>query len=92
MANIITKPFSNLDEQIRLLSGDRNLIIKDVVGAKKHLLEKKYFDLINGFETLLLENPNDKAVGYKNKSFIDFLSLYNFDSDAKRIIDCYFFF
>ncbi len=84
MANIITKPFFNIDEQIRLLSGDRNLIIKDVVTAKKHLLEKNYFDLINGFETLLLEDPNDKAVGYKNKSFIDFLSLYNFDSELRK--------
>lgn len=83
-STLITKPFSDLDEQIRILEKERRLKIKDITFAKKKLLETNYFDLINGFETLLLTDKNDKGLGYENKTFEDFLSLYNFDKELNK--------
>lgn len=74
----VTKTFKSLDEQIALLKG-RKLIIRDEQKAKRHLLEKNYFDLINGFETLLLKD--DKAIDkeFEGYYFEDFLLLYDLD-------------
>lgn len=85
-SNLNTKPFSNVQQQVDLLRFDRNLIVKDVAVAKKKLLETNYFDLINGFETLLLMDKDNKILGYENKSFDDFLSLYNFDKELSKEI------
>lgn len=80
-----TKPFKTLDEQVSLLK-ERKLIIKDAESAKRHLLEKNYFDLINGFETLLLKNTNGKNKEYDNIFFEDFLLLYEFDKELNQKI------
>lgn len=85
-SNLNTKPFSNVQQQVDLLQFDRNLIVKDVAVAKKKLLETNYFDLINGFETLLLVDKDNKFLGYENKSFDDFLSLYTFDKELSKEI------
>ncbi|OMC70258.1 hypothetical protein BK125_26520, partial [Paenibacillus odorifer] len=53
MSTHVIKTFKSLDQQIDFLK-ERKLIIRDEEKAKRHLLEKNYFDLINGFETLLL--------------------------------------
>lgn len=80
-----TKVFRSLDEQIVLLR-DRNLIIRDEEKAKRHLLEKNYFDLINGFETLFLKKANAKYKDYTGYYFEDFLLLYKFDKKLNLII------
>ncbi|MGM0789879.1 MAG: Abi family protein [Bacillota bacterium] len=74
----ITKTFKSLDEQIALLK-ERKLIIRDEEKAKRHLLEKNYFDLINGFETLLLIDSKATNKEYGGPYFEDFLLLYDFD-------------
>ncbi|MED2688868.1 Abi family protein [Bacillus toyonensis] len=73
-----TKTFRSIDEQITLLK-QRKLIIRDEEKAKKHLLEKNYFDLINGFETLLLTDSKAINKEYDGPYFEDFLLLYDFD-------------
>lgn len=74
----ITKTFKSLDDQIALLR-KRKLIIRDEEKAKQHLLEKNYFDLINGFETLLLIDSKAVNKEYDGHFFEDFLLLYDFD-------------
>jgi len=74
----VTKAFKSLDEQIALLK-QRKLIIRNEEKAKLHLIEKNYFDLINGFETLLLIDSKAVNKEYKEKYFEDFLLLYDFD-------------
>ncbi|MBV6685525.1 Abi family protein [Bacillus sp. JRC01] len=74
----ITKTFKSLDEQIALLK-KRNLIIRDEEKAKVHLLEKNYFDLINGFESILLVDSKASTKEYVETYFEDFLLLYDFD-------------
>jgi abortive infection bacteriophage resistance protein len=74
----ITKTFKSLDDQIALLR-KRKLIIRDEEKAKRHLLEKNYFDLINGFETLLLVDSKAANKEYEGPYFEDFLLLHDFD-------------
>jgi abortive infection bacteriophage resistance protein len=83
---ISTKDFKTIDEQISLLQDIRSLKINDVEIAKDHLRTKNYFDLINGFETLLLVDQNDKSKGYKAKNFNDFIYLYDFDRKISKEI------
>ncbi|RUS03291.1 Abi family protein [Bacillus velezensis] len=79
------KEFNTLVNQIRLLK-DRNLIIKNMKEAKKHLLEKNYFNLINGFETLLLDDHKKPPKNYSNMCFDDFLDLYEFDKKFSSLL------
>lgn len=81
----VDKEFKNVDDQIRLLES-RGLNITSLTEAKDYLLSKGYFDLINGFETLLLEDPKNPPKKYKNVSFDDFNSLYDFDKRLSKLI------
>lgn len=55
----VTKCFKTIEEQINILES-RNLKFKSKKDAKKLLSKYNYFDLINGFETILLKQnkPN----------------------------------
>lgn len=79
------KKFQTVDEQIKLLE-TRDLQIDDSFIARLHLLEKNYFNLINGFETLLLEDPKNPPKKYVKKNFNDFLGLHEFDMEFSSII------
>lgn len=76
--NHTTKEFLTIYEQIELLK-KRKLIIKNENLARKHLLEKNYFDLINGFETLMLKDSKAATKEFDHYYFEDFLFLYDFD-------------
>jgi abortive infection bacteriophage resistance protein len=85
VSTVTTKMFKGIEEQISLLKS-RGLIITDESLAKKMLLERNYFDLINGFETLLLEDSKDVVKEYKDKYFEDFISLYDFDKKLSNAV------
>jgi abortive infection bacteriophage resistance protein len=79
MAKTYSKKFKTLEEQIQLLK-DRGLSFKDEIMAKDMLLKKNYFDIINGFESLLLKDPDSKDKEFDNEScFEHFSELYKFD-------------
>lgn len=80
-----TKMFSSLDDQVLLLKS-RGLIIQDEQYAKKVLLEKNYFDLINGFETLMLVDSKAADKKYNQFYFEDFLFLYNLDKNMNVLL------
>lgn len=80
------KEFKSIEDQIRLLK-ERKLKFNDLANAKKHLLTKNYFNLVNGFETLLLTtNDSSSPKIYVDKTFDDFIRLYNFDSKLSSLI------
>lgn len=79
------KEFKTVYDQIRLLK-KRKLKINNLNESKKHLIEKNYFNLINGFETLLLEDAKNPPKEYFEKSFNDFVKLYDFDLDFSTIL------
>lgn len=82
----VDKIFSDIDEQFKIQKR-RNLIINDEIYFKEYILTHNYFEIINGFESLLLKDLNDKEVGYKEgTTFDDFINLYNFESQLNTLI------
>ncbi|MGF9699331.1 MULTISPECIES: Abi family protein [Paenibacillus] len=79
------KAFNTIFDQIRLLK-NRGLQINNFGSAKEHLKEKNYFDLINGHETLLLDDSKHLPKKYTKKSFDNFLRLYDFDKQFSSLI------
>lgn len=81
----VDKEFNTIVNQIRLLKR-RGLQINNFSSAKDHLLNKNYFNLINGHETLLLDDPKNTPKKYTKKSFDHFLRLYEFDRQLSSLI------
>lgn len=79
------KEFQSIYNQIRLLKS-RGLEFSSLREAQNQLMSKGYFDFINGFETLLLEDPKNPPKTYKDKHFKDFSDLYDFDSQLSSMI------
>jgi len=79
------KGFSNLSKQIQIQE-ERNLQINDHEIAKKNFLEKNYFNLINGFESVMLKDYTNKPLGYENKSITDFYSMQKLDAAISKEI------
>lgn len=79
------KAFNTIFDQIRLLK-NRGLQINNLSSAKEHLKDKNYFDLINGHETLLLDDAKRSPKKYTKKSFDNFLRLHDFDKHFSSLI------
>ncbi|GIP51033.1 Abi family protein [Paenibacillus vini] len=79
------KEFITIYDQIRLLK-NRGLQINNFSSAKEHLQDKNYFDLINGHETLLLDDSKRLPKKYTKKSFDNFLRLHDFDKQFSSLI------
>ncbi|MCM3128628.1 Abi family protein [Paenibacillus provencensis] len=79
------KAFNTIYDQIRLLK-NRGLQINNFNSAKEHLQDKNYFDLINGHETLLLDDSKRLPKKYTKKSFDNFLRLHDFDKQFSSLI------
>jgi abortive infection bacteriophage resistance protein len=80
------KEFADIEKQVRTQT-ERNLIIRDQEMFKDCLLSYNYFEIINGFESLLLVDKADKSKGYiPGTTFDDFLNLYKFDMELNTQI------
>lgn len=78
----ITKDFKTIDEQILGLQ-KRGLKFKSKRKAAKVLKQYNYFDVINGFESILLKK-NVSGKQYENVYFEDFRDLFFFDMKLKK--------
>ena len=54
------KPFSSLEEQIDILT-NRKLKIDDSQDAKNYLLNNNYYNVVNLYSKILLENSNSNS-------------------------------
>lgn len=77
-----TKEFKTIEQQINALD-ERKLKFKNRKKAQEILSKYNYFDIINGFETILLQ-PETAIKEYKNVYFEDFWDLYKFDMKLKK--------
>ena len=84
ITNMKHKPYLTIDEQIKLLSSDRGLIIDDINKAKEALLNLNYYRL-SGYSLTLRKNNKF----YKGTHFDDILQIYNFDRDLRVLIFSY---
>lgn len=86
----MNKPFEDLDSQLETLESHNTLIKpRHKIRAKKLLIEKNYFNLINSYEDLFLQNKdavyaNNTGTTIRKRYFnrtkiFDFLKVYNFD-------------
>ena len=79
------KPFKTIDEQINILKSERNLTINNVEAAKDALQRYGYYEIINGYKTPFLNDPNDDDKGYKESaSFEHIFDLYKLDRDIRK--------
>ncbi|WP_434610135.1 Abi family protein [Bacillus paranthracis] len=86
MQKTYSKKFKTLEEQIQLLK-NRGLGFKDEKNAEDLLLRKNYFDVINGFETLLLKDSKAPNKEYCSDTYFEqFDELYKFDKLLASIV------
>ncbi|WP_214846304.1 Abi family protein [Exiguobacterium sp. S90] len=74
-----SKDFKTIQERIEILKS-RKLLFNNQESAEEILLAKNYFDIVNGFETLLLKDPKSKTKEYLPNSYFEYFNtLYTFD-------------
>lgn len=77
------KEFKTIEEQIDLLKS-RNIIFEDEENAKKMLLHNNYYNIINGYKDLFLDDNN--SLNYKQGTkFEEIYFLYEFDRQLRNI-------
>ena len=77
------KEFKTIEEQIDLLKS-RNIIFEDEENAKKILLHNNYYNIINGYKDLFLDDDN--SLNYKQGTkFEEIYFLYEFDRQLRNI-------
>ena len=77
------KEFKTIEEQINLLKS-RNILFENEENAKKILLHNNYYNIVNGYKDLFLDNNN--LTNYKqNTNFEEIYSLYEFDRQIRNI-------
>jgi len=77
-----TKEFKTIEQQIQGLDG-RKLKFRNQRNAAEILKKYNYFDVINGFESILLKN-NSPTKLYEGVYFEDFVDLFFFDMKLKK--------
>ena len=75
------KEFKTIDEQIDLLKS-RNVSFTNETEAKKILLNNNYYNIINGYKDLFIENNN---VFKQGTTFEEIYALYDFDRQLRNI-------
>lgn len=78
----ITKEFQTIQDRIDILE-TRKLKFKNKKRAEQILKKYNYFDIINGFESILLKQTTPKKE-YENIFFEDFFDLYKLDMCLKK--------
>lgn len=83
------KPFKTYNSQLKILR-DRNITIKDGSKVKKILKNENYYNIINGYKNIFLDDVMTKERGddyYKdNVDFFNIYALYTFDRNMRNIL------
>ena len=77
------KEFKDIDEQINLLKS-RNIIFENEEEAKKILLHNNYYNIINGYKDLFLDEQ-DSSIYKFGTNFNEIYALYEFDRQLRNI-------
>lgn len=84
----MSKPFKTYDEQIEILS-NRDLDINNPKYTKISLSQVNYYNLINGYKALFLDNTysNEVEDAYKDgSSFEEIYSLHEMNLELKEVV------
>lgn len=77
------KPFKTIDEQIDILKS-RGLTI-DLDNTKEILFKEGYYNIINGYKDIFLENEDDEQFK-DNTTFSQIYNMYLFDNAIRNIV------
>ena len=78
------KEFSKLEQQVTIQSDRRHLRIRNHKKAIKYFATNNYFNVINGFESLILDDTAPTKHYSKNKSIEDFKRCFSLDKFVSR--------
>ena len=78
------KEFSKLENQVTIQRDHRHLRIRNHNKAIKYFATNNYFNVINGFESLILEDNASIKHYSKNKSIEDFKRCFSMDKFISR--------
>ena len=78
------KPFSSLEAQIEILIR-RRLQIDDIEDAKNYLLNNNYYNVVNLYSKILLENNNSNNY-IDGSTFAEIKALHILDTEIKSTI------
>lgn len=87
----MSKPFKTYEEQIKILS-TRGLCINNPEDAKIILSQVNYYNLINGYKTLFLDNMSsieEEDVYKDGSSFEEIYALHEMDRELKEVVFSY---
>lgn len=80
------KIFKTIEEQVQILES-RNLLFLDRNAASQSLQKFGYYEIINGYKDIFLNDPTDDSAGYKpNITFEHIFNLYNLDKTIRNEI------
>lgn len=74
------KPFKTIEEQIKILSEQRNLQITSIESARIALSRYGYYEIINGYKDNFMIDPSNDNMGFKpNTTFDHIYNLFELD-------------
>ena len=79
----MSKPYLTIDQQLKVLTNKKGLIIPNEASAKEILTDIGYFSLIGGYKHSFI-NPMTRKYEIQT-SFEDILSLYRFDESLRQL-------
>ena len=79
----MTKPYLTIEQQLKVLTDNKGLIISDINTAREVLKDIGYFSLIGGYKRSFI-NPMTRKYEIPT-TFEDILSLYRFDESLRQL-------
>lgn len=81
----LLKPFTEIDQQIRILQA-RNLEISDIEDVYTKLLHHNYYTVINGYKSPFLDRDSSQELYIPGTSFNEVFALYSFDCNLRALL------
>ena len=79
----MSKPYLTIEQQLKVLTNNKGLIISDISTAREVLKDIGYFSLIGGYKRSFI-NPMTRKYEIPT-TFEDILSLYRFDESLRQL-------
>lgn len=84
----MNKPFKTIDEQIKILDS-RNLSILSEEQARTNLMRYGYYEIVNGYKDIFLEDPqdeNNEEIFKEGTTFEILFDLFMFDNELRQAV------
>lgn len=83
--NEMPKPFTHIDEQIKILQ-KRSLVISDIDDVRAKLLHHNYYTVVNGYKYPFLDREAKEEAFVEGTTFDELFALYSFDCKFRALL------